>query len=208
METNMRKVILGIDIDGTVGGYINCLREYMAAKFDIPEDQMWDFFPEPIDYNFTNWKHVDTDFKNLHSEAVSKGMYEDMKVFPQASQKLWQLNNEDYHLRVMTSRFVKHGQNFEVVNATGKWLDKHDIPYRDLMFVHEKTDVFVDVLIDDSPYNILGFQKRGRPVIIFDAPYNQDLEGPRAHNWEQAYALIKEMYPNGIVEAEPVTFTL
>lgn len=208
MTKKQRKVILGIDIDGTVGGYIDTLREYMAVKFEVPKDEMWDYFPEPIDYNFSNWQYVFSDFKNLHSEAVANGIYEEMPVFPQASEKLWKLNDEDYHLRVMTSRFVKHKQNKKVINSTGEWLDKHNIPYRDLMFVHEKTDVFVDLLIDDSPYNIIGFQKRGRPVIIFDAPYNQDLEGPRAHNWEQAYALIKEMYPNGMIEAEPVSFTL
>lgn len=197
----MRKVILGVDIDGTVGGYIECLRDYMAVKFNVPQEEIWEYFPEPSDYNFSNWKYVVSDFKNLHSQAVAEGLYEEMAVFNEASNKLWKLNDEDYHIRIMTSRFVKHGQNFEVVSSTGKWLDKHDIPYRDLMFVHEKTDVYVDVLIDDGPYNILGFQKMGRPVIIFDAPYNRDLEGPRVYNWEEAYSLIKEMYPNGMIEA-------
>lgn len=200
MSESKRKIVLGIDIDGTVGGYIESLRKYMGVKFNVPESELFEVFPEPSDYNFSNWKHVFADFKELHSEAVANGLYEEMDVFPHASEKLWQLNNEDFHLRVMTSRFVKHGQNFQVVNATGKWLDKHNIPYRDLMFVHEKTDVYVDVLIDDSPYNILGYQALGRNVIIFDAPYNRDLEGIRVTNWEEAYDAIKEMFPHGIVE--------
>lgn len=197
----MRKVIIGVDIDGTVGDYVDILRQYLTKKFNTPENKISSTFPEPTDYAFRNWgENVAQNFKQLHSEAVTDGIYQNMEPFPQASEHLWELNNEDYHLRVITSRFVKHGQNYEVVSSTSKWLDMHNMPYRDLMFVHEKTEVYVDVLIDDSPYNIEACQKTGRNIIIFDAPYNRHFEGTRVHNWEEAYNEIKKLYPTGFIE--------
>lgn len=197
----MRKVIIGVDIDGTVGDYVDILRQYLTKKFDTPENKISLTFPEPADYAFSNWgENVAQNFKQLHSEAVTDGIYQKMKPFPQASEHLWALNNEDYHLRVITSRFVKHGQNYEVVSSTSKWLDMHNMPYRDLMFVHEKTEVYVDVLIDDSPYNIEAYQRTGRNIIIFDASYNRHFEGTRVYNWEEAYNEIKKLYPTGLIE--------
>jgi len=197
----MRKVILGVDIDGTVGDYIQILREYLADRFNIPAEQLDARLPAPKDYEFTDWgKDISSNFKQLHSEAVAEGLYEKMDAFPNARDKLWLLNSENYHIRIITSRFVMHGQNYQVVSSTGKWLDNHDIPYRDLMFVHEKTDVFVDVLIDDSPYNIESYQQSGRDVIIFDAPYNQHLDGIRVKNWTEAYNAVKKLYPDGMTD--------
>lgn len=197
----MRKVIIGVDIDGTIGDYVDILRQYLTKKFDTPENKIGSTFPEPADYAFSNWgENVAQNFKQLHSEAVTDGIYQNMEPFPQASKHLWALNNEDYHLRVITSRFVKHGQNYEVVSSTSKWLDMHNMPYRDLMFVHEKTEVYVDVLIDDSPYNIEAYQRTGRNIIIFDAPYNRHFEGTRVNNWEEAYNEIKKLYPTGFIE--------
>lgn len=201
MTNQKRKVIIGVDIDNTTGNYTEALRTSMVKKFNVPEDKIMEYFPVPKDYDFSDWKYVNNDFKNLHSESVADGLYEHMEVYPDASDVLWKLNDEEYHLRVITSRYVKHKQNYKVTSSSAKWLDDKNIPYRDLMFVHEKTDVYVDVLIDDSPYNIEGFQAKGIPVIIYDTPYNRHIEGLRAHNWEEVYMLVKQIFPNGIIEA-------
>jgi len=186
-------MIIGVDLDGCTGDYVGALRKFVSDNLGIPEEDRLTTFPVPSDYNFTNWPHVSTEFVKYHSEAVAMGLYRDMDVMPGASDTLWKLNNEGHHLRVITSRFVQHGQNFRVVSSTGEWLDKHDLPYRDIMFVRDKVDVFADVYIDDSPDNILNFQKAGRRVIIFDAPYNQGMVGLRAYNWDDVYYYLSEL---------------
>lgn len=200
MTKQKRKVILGIDIDNTTGDYTGALRKSMVKKFNVPEDKIKEYFPDPIDYDFSTWKYVSGDFKNLHSESVADGLYEYMDAYPKASKLLWKLSDEEYHIRVITSRYVKHHQNYKVTQSSAKWLDDKNIPYRDLMFVHEKTDVYVDVLVDDSPYNILGFQKLGIPVIIYDTVYNRNIDGLRAYNWDDVYRLVKELYPESVIE--------
>lgn len=186
-------MIIGVDLDGVTGKYVEVLRTFVSNQLGIPEAERMTMFPEPIDYNFTNWPHVSNDFVKFHSEAVAAGLYKDMDVMDGASETLWRLNGEGDHLRVITSRFVKHGQNYKVVANTAEWLDKNDIPYRDIMFVHEKVDVYADVYIDDSPSNILKFDAAGRTVIIFDAPYNQGMAGMRAYTWDDVYEFICEL---------------
>ena len=186
-------MIIGVDLDGVSGEYVGGLRKFVCDKLQIPEEQRLTIFPEPIDYNFSNWPQVSDDFVKFHSEAVALGLYRDMDVIEGASETLWKFNNEGHHLRVITSRFVKHGQNYKVVANTAEWLDQHDIPYRDIMFVHDKVDVYADVYIDDSPSNIERLRAAGRTVIAFNASYNQHIGGLRADNWNEVYEIISKL---------------
>jgi 5'-nucleotidase len=188
-------MIIGIDLDGCAGDYTGALRKFVGDALGIPENERMDVFPVPADYNFSNWKYVATEFVKHHSEAVTAGIYAEMDMIPKASETLWKLDHDGHHMRVITSRFVKKRQHARVITSTAEWLDKNDIPYHDIMFVQRKMDVFADVNIDDSPENIINFQKAGRNYIIFDQPYNQHLEGPRAYNWDDVYAYISTL-PN------------
>jgi 5'-nucleotidase len=189
----MKKIVLGIDLDGVCANYYDALRRYVASAYGVPENQIEEIYPEPKTYDMVEWPDFEHNFVKYHSEAVSNGIYSAMAPIPGASYTLWKLNEEGYHIRVITSRFVKHGQNAQVVSDTAFWLDQNDIPYRDIMFVKDKPDVYADIYVDDSPENIHNLQARGRQVIIFDAPYNQHSEGPRAKNWDEVYALISTM---------------
>lgn len=186
-------MIIGVDLDGVSGDYVGALRNYVGVSLDIPLEDRLTVFPEPIDYRFSNWPHVSEDFIRFHSEAVALGLYRDMEMIAGASENLWKLDADGHHLRVITSRFTVHGQNYKAVANTGEWLDKHDLPYRDIMFVHNKVDVFADIYIDDAPHNITNFQNAGRKVIIFEAPYNKGIEGIRAQTWEDVYEIISNM---------------
>lgn len=190
-------MIIGVDIDGVTGDYTDGLRTYCGDRLGVPAENRLEVFPDPSDYVFSNWpQEVAQNFVQFHSEAVAQGLYRDMDVIEGASDTLWKLDSEGHHLRVITARFVRHGQNFRVIANTGEWLDKHDIPYRDIMFVKNKVDVFADVYIDDSPENIINFQNIGREVIIFDTSYNQGMEGLRAKTWDDVYEHIANLTAN------------
>jgi 5'(3')-deoxyribonucleotidase len=186
-------MIIGVDLDGVSGDYVGALRNYVSASLDIPVAERLALFPEPIDYRFSNWPHVSEDFIKVHSEAVAIGLYRDMEMIKGASENLWKLDADGHHVRIITSRFTVHGQNYKAIANTGEWLDKHDLPYRDIMFVNNKVDVFADIYIDDAPHNILNFQNAGRKVIIFEASYNRGMEGLRAQTWEDVYEIISDL---------------
>lgn len=175
------KTIIGIDIDGVLADYVYGLRTFVSEKLGVPRSQL----PEPTDYHFSNWGEDFTkNFRNYHAEAVNKGLYLALDSTAFASQVVSILNDEEYHIRIITSRFVKPGQHATVVKDTALWLDNNGIPYRDIMFTSRKTDVYADLYIDDAPSNIEEFQKAGKNALIFNTSYNQEVTGyPRVNNW-------------------------
>lgn len=185
-------MIIASDLDECGVQYYNGLRDSLAEELHLTSEEALLKYPEPLTYGMDSWDFP-VDFKTTHSQAVEKGLYKNLKPIQGASERLWQLSNEGHHIIVVTSRFVVHGQHAKVLTQTGEWLDEHKIPYRDIMFVKNKTTVFADVYIDDAPENILGLQALGRKVIIFDKLYNRDIEGLRATNWDEVYQIIKEI---------------
>ena len=189
-----RKIVIGVDLDGVCANYYDALRNHVASRNGIPADQIEEIYPDPSSYDMNEWPDFEQNFVKYHSDAVSNGIFKTMTAIPGASYTLWKLNEEGYHLRIITSRFVKHGQNGQVISDTAFWLDQNDIPYRDIMFVKDKADVYADVYIDDSPENIIKLRETGRNAIVFNAGYNQMLDGLRANNWDEVYAIISDLY--------------
>jgi 5'-nucleotidase len=193
--------VLGLDVDDTIAEYLNGLRASIISKEadffkGMAPEKIAAHFPELESYDKFTWSCINGDrekFIQYHTEAVEEGLFRNLKVHEGASDALWKLNDEhDVHIYIITSRFVKHGQNARVLTDTALWLDANKIPYRDIMFVNNKVDVMADVYIDDSPKNINNLRAAGRNVIVYDQSYNKELEGPRAHNWAEAYTLIAD----------------
>ena len=60
-----------------------------------------------------------------------------------------------------------------------EWLRLHGIKYDELVPVRDgrdKAKLDYDVFIDDSPANYQSFLEAGKTCILFDAPYNQDID--------------------------------
>lgn len=185
-------MIIGVDIDGTSGYYTEALRKSVAGQLAIVEAEHLTTMPDPTDYGFSTWELIAGQFREYHGRAVEEGIYYDMEVFPGVSEALHRLSDEGHRIIFITSRFVNPGQHARVVSDTVAWLDKHDLPYDDILFLRDKHLFTADVFIDDAPDKVTNLQNAGHNVIIFDAPYNQHLEGPRVDNWEDAYALLQE----------------
>jgi len=186
-------MIIGVDLDGVCAEYYAGLRLFIAEEKNITPEEALELYPEPVSYNMDGWPGFPDEFLATHTKAVSQGLYTRLAAIKGASETLWRLSDEGHHIRIITSRFVSHGQNGTVIAQTAKWLDKNRIPYRDLMFVRHKPDVFADVYIDDAPENIFAFQKRNHEVIIYDTLYNQHIEGRHAKNWGQVYTHITNL---------------
>lgn len=187
-------MIIGLDLDNTVYDYTGALRDAIAKQLGVTDHEAHRLaYADPISYGMDNWPGFPDAFRDFHTQAVEDRIYRDMPLYPEASEHLWKLSDEGHYIRIITSRFVKNGQNHRVVTDTGISLDNNDIPYRDIMFTGLKVDIFADVYIDDSPKNIELLKAAGRQVIIFDQPYNRDFAGRRAHNWPEAYAHLQEI---------------
>lgn len=189
-----KKFVLGIDLDEVCARYIDYFRGVTSRELGVSEESL----SPPAFYSFkeSGWGFDSEDhFREVHGKAVEAGLYEKLVQIEGASETLWRLSDEGYENHVITSRFVNHRQNAMVLEQTAKWLDKENIPYRSISFTSRKELFNADLFIDDSPSNIERLRANGKNVLIFTAPYNVNIPGPRAGNWEEVYTYIKENHP-------------
>ncbi len=60
-----------------------------------------------------------------------------------------------------------------------------------------------DAYIDDGPHNIEGLRAAGRTAIVFEQPYNRDLDGLRARNWDEVEEIVYDLMAEAGVVADP-----
>lgn len=175
--------VLGVDLDGVCADYTRAFAEVVAAERgcrveDLPAERSWDFAEWDLDSL--------GGFERLHRIAVlEKRMFRTMPVVPGCAAALWRLSDAGVWIRIITHRLVVHWGHQVAVADTVAWLDEHGIPYRDLCFLGRKPEVEADCYVDDAPHNVLALREQGNHTIVFDAPYNRDLPGPRARTWEE-----------------------
>jgi 5'-nucleotidase len=100
------------------------------------------------------------------------------------------LSDAGVWIRLITHRLYTNWGHAVAVADTVAWLDDVGIPYRDLCFLGRKPEVEADAYVDDAPHNVLELRRAGNPVIVFDQPYNRDLDGLRAETWPQVETLV------------------
>ena len=194
--------VLCVDLDGCCAWYEQAIKIVVARELGRDPDTMslqddWQF--EKLDWGIADRAQ----FLELHTMAVAEGMFRTMPEIPGASDALWELSDEGVHIRIVTHRFVHHWAHDQVATDTTAWLQEKRpdgrprIPYRDLCFLGQKSDVAGDVIIEDAPHNIEALwaaRDHGKPApqpIVFDQAYNRHVAGPRAYNWDDVKALVR-----------------
>lgn len=185
-----RRPIIGVDLDNTALEYSEALWADIARQDGLDVAKHIAKYTDPTSYDYEGWAGFPEDFMRRHLAAVDAGLYANLVAKADASKYLWKLSDEEYHIRIITARFVGHNRSARIVADTAYSLDAQNIPMRDLVFTSAKTDIYADLYIDDAPKNIIALREKGSRVIIFDAPYNRHLEGERATTWKEAYELI------------------
>jgi 5'-nucleotidase len=174
-------LVLGVDLDGVCGDYEGALRRSAARQLDrdpatLPNQTVMDAYSQ--------WGLTFEQYQDVHRRAVVEDrIFRDMDPLPGVSAALWELSDLGVWIRIITHRLIFNGVHEVSAADTAAWLDRHDIPYRDLCFMGDKPNVGADVYVDDSPLNIERLRAAGRTAIVFDQPYNRHIVDPRAHSW-------------------------
>jgi 5'-nucleotidase len=180
--------VLGVDLDGVCGDYTAAFRDVVAAdKGRSPDD-----LPDARSWDFAEWGiSGPAEFDRLHRLAVLEHrMFRSMPVMPGAAETLWRLSDAGVWIRIITHRLCVNWGHATAVADTVAWLDQEGIPYRDICFLGAKPEVEAHCYIDDGAHNVVALRAAGNHVIVFDAPYNREVEGPRASTWEEVEALV------------------
>jgi 5'-nucleotidase len=195
--------VLGVDLDGVCGDYTAAFRSVVVAErridpASLPDERSWTFEEWDLD--------ADGGFDHWHRKAVLEHrMFRDMPVMPGAAEALWRLSDAGVWIRIITHRLVVHWGHQVAVADTVAWLDEHGIPYRDLCFLGRKPEVEADCYVDDAPHNVVSLRAHGNHTLVFDAPYNRDVPGPRVHDWAEVQeAVLARMAEVGIAVQQPL----
>ena len=181
--------VLGVDLDGVCGDHTAAFRQVVAAELGVDPgtlgpQQTWDF---------ADWGLSEDDFWRLHRRGVIEHrMFRSMPTIEGCAEVLWRLSDAGAWIRLITHRLYASWGHATAVGDTVAWLDQAGVPYRDLCFLGQKPQVEADVYLDDAPHNVAELRQAGNDVIVFDQPYNRDVEGPRARDWSEVEAMVLE----------------
>ncbi len=182
--------MLGVDLDGVCADYNLGFREIVAADKGLPPSSL----PLPTSWGFGHWGLDDDEFLRLHRAAVcEKRMLRSLPVIDGCADALWRLSDAGIWIRIITHRLYTNWGHAIAVSDTVAWMDEHRIPYRDLCFLGAKPQVEADAYIDDAPHNITALREAGNTVVIFDQPYNRDLDGLRVTAWDEVEDVVAEL---------------
>jgi 5'(3')-deoxyribonucleotidase len=181
--------VLGVDLDGVCGDYTAAFRRVVAADRGIDEETL----PAARSWSFGEWGIDGDEFDRLHRLAVLEHrMFLHMPPMPGAAEALWRLSDGGVWIRIITHRLYVNWGHAIAVADTVAWLDDNAIPYRDICFLGAKPEVEADCYIDDAAHNVEALRAAGNHVIVFDQPYNAQVDGPRAHGWAEVENLVAE----------------
>jgi 5'-nucleotidase len=183
-----RGFILGVDLDGVCGDYTAAFRSVVAAERGVDPATLSDV----RSWDFSEWgMETAAEFDHLHRVAVLEHrMFRHMPAMPGAAESLWRLSDAGVWIRIITHRLYVNWGHAVAVADTVAWLDDAGIPYRDICFLGAKPEVEADCYVDDAAHNVVALRGAGNHVIVFDAPYNRDVDGPRAHSWPEVEAQV------------------
>ncbi len=180
--------ILGVDLDGVCGDYTAAFRAVVAQDRGVDPQTLSD----ARSWDFAEWGIAGPEeFDRLHRLAVLEHrMFRHMPALPGAAESLWRLSDAGVWIRIITHRLCVNWGHAVAVVDTVAWLDDIGIPYRDICFLGAKPEVEADCYVDDASHNVLALREAGNHVIVYDAPYNRDVDGPRAGSWAEVEALV------------------
>ncbi len=187
----MEPFVFGVDLDGVCGDYTTAFRTIVAHELGVAEDAL----PLERSWDFREWDLERAGgFERLHGLAVTEhGLFANMPAIEGVTDALWRLSDAGIHIRIITHRLYVNWGHASAVADTVSWLDEHRLPYRDICFLGNKPDVGADVYIDDGPHNIINLRNAGHRAIIFDQPYNRELDGERVSSWSELEEVVMEL---------------
>jgi len=182
--------VLGVDLDGVCGDYTAAFREVVAADRGVTPESLG---PHET-WEFSEWGISGDDFDRFHRLAVLEHrIFRDMDPIAGAADALWRLSDAGVWIRIITHRLCVNWGHAIAVADTVEWLDRTGIPYRDICFLGRKPEVEAHAYVDDGAHNVIALRDLGNEVIVFDQPYNRDVDGPRANSWEDVESWVIDL---------------
>jgi 5'(3')-deoxyribonucleotidase len=185
---------IGIDIDGVCYDFVDALRNYIHKKtgrplHEMPDSHHWLFFQEEWGYS------VDEYHKFIHEGVLDLDIFWRGKIYEGCKESLEYLFYKLNHEIVFITARVFDGIKNYCKYATEYWVMSHGLPYSCIIVDNDKTNKPIDILFDDSIYQIESRILHGEKAVIFDRPWNQEeTHVERVLNWEDLVRYVEEKF--------------
>ena len=172
---------IGVDFDNVINNFNDVVRPFIKRKIGFDSDpNSYELFPK----EYTDKKKQEFFVEHL------KYMHEHTQPQHNVVEILDYLL-ENHKIYIITARTYQWGKD------TKSWLDQHNINYTELLFhcgnkVEVSKYLDLDIVVDDSPYNLLAMAQEKIPTITFDYPYNKNIYSTeyRSDNWVDIYSFL------------------
>lgn len=188
MAEGKRRFVFGVDLDGVVTDFYRGLRPFAAEWLGVPEADL----PLDVTYGLPEWNlNAMGGYEPLHRFAVTqRGLFEKLEPIEGAPAALRRLSHANVRVRIITHRLFINFFHREAIDQTIAWLERYAVPYSDLCFMENKSDVGANIYIEDAPHNITRLREHGSEVIIYSNSTNRNLVGLRANSWAEVEAIV------------------
>ena len=182
------RFVFGVDLDGVCFDFYGSIREQAAQWMKRPIEELTPQFT----YGFTEWNINDYGgYEELHQHLLDQRYFAATPPLPNVPEVMQRLSDDEVHIRIITHRLYISGAHEQAVSQTVEWLDRYDIPYRDLCFMKDKPAVGADLYIEDTERNIVALRAGGHPTIAFGNVTNIGFPGVRLNDWLEVEQVVR-----------------
>jgi 5'(3')-deoxyribonucleotidase len=181
---------IALDVDSVLADvivtWLDVYREFSGHSLMKTEVNTWNF-----------WRNLDLtrkQFEDIFTESWCR-----WEQIPPTENNL---AGTVKHLRQLHTVDIVTGRTLNTVPDVKKWLSWQNIAYEQFVRVPAytlKSNLEYDVFIDDSPYNVMGAAFKNRYSILYDQPWNQDVEPHpsifRVKNLLEALEIVEKLVP-------------
>ncbi len=179
---------IAVDFDGVLFDHVPWVLRAFRDKHDIDLN----------DEGFRYWEYYQ--YKAVEEAGLTVGEVKDLLRNLETDSVIHKSPLRDPHAHGVMEHWSDAGHRVDIVTArqefskqvTLEFLNRHRVPF-DALHMGVRIKTGYDLLIDDSPHNVLMAAAAGGRALLMDHPYNRDVpcetNPSRVHDWVQVEAL-------------------
>ncbi len=179
---------IAVDFDGVLFDHVPWVLRAFRDRYDVDLN----------DEGFQYWEYYQ--YKAVEEAGLTVAEVKELLRNLETDSVIHKSPLRDAHARTVMQEWSDAGHEVHVVTArqefskqvTLGFLNRHRVPFDGFhMGVHIKTGY--DLLVDDSPHNVLMAAAAGGRALLMDHPYNRDVpcetNPSRVHDWQDVQDL-------------------
>ena len=150
-----RKTVL-VDLDNVVYDWVHAVSVWLLSNNVVDYATTKDMYDDYVAWSvWEQWGLTQGEFFRWWRLGIeAEVIYAQGNLIHGARDALWRLSDAEWDIHIATNRLTKFGLHDKIVENTVSWLHDNNIPYRQLSFVSDKTNIMAQAIIDDRYDNM------------------------------------------------------